>query len=124
MRRLTRTSLPTLLNLQSTYRKVFYKLIVCLNLQHIALTKMVDGTIPVVDFGIMGLKSESPPSHNEEAVKKLAEEIHTAFSTIGFVYLKNHGISDAEVRNRTRLNNAKFGLLIITIMLVKLIAKR
>ena len=58
---------------------------------------MADGTIPVVDFSVMGLNCENPPSHDEEPVKILAEKIHTAFSTIGFVYLTNHGISCEEV---------------------------
>lgn len=60
-------------------------------------SKMADGVIPVVDFGVMGLNCPNPPSHDEESVKILADKIHTAFSTIGFVYLTNHGISDAEV---------------------------
>ena len=76
-------------------------------LWHAVLTKMVVPTIPVVDFEIMGLNSERTPSHNEESVQKLAEEIHTAFSTIGFVYLKNHGISDAEVREQNKIHQCK-----------------
>ena len=59
--------------------------------------KMANGVIPVVDFGIMGLNSQNSPALDEESVQSLAREIHTAFSTIGFVYLTNHGISDAEV---------------------------
>jgi len=58
---------------------------------------MANGVIPVVDFGIMGLNSQNPPALDEESVQSVAREIHTAFSTIGFVYLTNHGISDAEV---------------------------
>lgn len=58
---------------------------------------MADGVIPVVDFGIMGLNCQNTPSLDEESVKLLADKIYTAFSTIGFVYLTNHGISDAEV---------------------------
>lgn len=59
--------------------------------------KMADSVIPVVDFEIMGLNAESTSSKDEESVRKLAEDIYTAFSTIGFVYLKNHGVSDTEV---------------------------
>ena len=59
---------------------------------------MADGAIPVVDFGVMGLNCQSPPPHDDESVKALAEKIYTAFSTIGFVYLTNHGISDVEVK--------------------------
>ena len=59
--------------------------------------KMANGVIPLVDFGVMGLNCQKPPSLDEESVKLLADKIHTAFSTIGFVYLTNHGISDEEV---------------------------
>ena len=59
--------------------------------------KMADSVIPVVDFEIMGLNAEKNPPKDEESLRKLAEDIYTAFSTIGFVYLKNHGISDTEV---------------------------
>jgi len=48
--------------------------------------------IPVVDFSTMGLQNQDPLSENSEAVKELADQIYHAFSTIGFVYLKNHGI--------------------------------
>ena len=58
---------------------------------------MAQGTIPVVNFAIMGLDSQHPPSYDERSVQSLANEMYTAFSTIGFVYLRNHGISDTEV---------------------------
>lgn len=48
--------------------------------------------IPVVDFSAMSLKHKDPLSENGEAVKELADQVYQAFSTIGFVYLKNHGI--------------------------------
>ena len=77
---------------------------------------MADGTIPVVDFSVMGLDCENPPSYDEESVKTLAEKIHTAFSTIGFVHLTNHGISGEEVSSDCigprilpiKLNNSSF----------------
>lgn len=60
-------------------------------------SKMADeGAIPLVDFSVVGLNCANPPSQDDESVKLLAEKIHTAFSTIGFVYLSNHGISDEE----------------------------
>lgn len=55
-----------------------------------------EGAIPLVDFSVMGLNCANPPSQDDESVKLLAEKIHTAFSTIGFVYLSNHGISASE----------------------------
>ena len=53
--------------------------------------------IPVVDFSAMSLQNESSVRENSDAVKQLAEHVHQAFSTIGFVYLKNHGIPQEKV---------------------------
>ncbi|CAH3197153.1 unnamed protein product [Porites evermanni] len=53
-------------------------------------TKMA---IPVVDFSAMGLQNKNQPwAENSNAVKDLADELYNACSTVGFVYLKNHGI--------------------------------
>ena len=54
--------------------------------------------IPVVDFGAMSLERETRPNTSDESVVKLVKQIHDAFSTIGFVYLKNHGIFQEQVR--------------------------
>ena len=43
------------------------------------------------------VNAERTPPKDQESVRKLAEDIYTAFSTIGFVYFKNQGISDTEV---------------------------
>ena len=40
----------------------------------------------------MSLTNKEPLRENDESIKELADQIHQAFSTIGFVYLKNHGI--------------------------------
>ncbi|KAJ8031568.1 2-oxoglutarate-dependent dioxygenase htyE [Holothuria leucospilota] len=45
-------------------------------------------SIPVVDFEAYRLEKECPDS---EKLQKLVDEIHHAFTTIGFVYLKNTG---------------------------------
>lgn len=55
------------------------------------MTENISG-IPVVDFSAMSLKLKDPLSENGEAVKELADQVYQGFSTIGFVYLKNHGI--------------------------------
>ena len=55
--------------------------------------------IPVVDFSAMGLQNKNQPwTENNNAVKDLAEKLYNAFSTVGFVYLKNHGIPQEMVR--------------------------
>jgi len=51
----------------------------------------VDG-IPVVDFSAMSLKNKNLLSEDDPTIIDLADQVYQAFSTIGFVYLKNHGI--------------------------------
>ena len=59
----------------------------------------VEGTrIPVVDFSLMSIEHEHVPPNSDERVQELASSVCRAFSDIGFVYLKNTGISDDEVR--------------------------
>ena len=53
--------------------------------------------IPIVDFSAMSLEHEDPLKESFEAVKILADQVFQAFSTIGFVYLKNHGIPQETV---------------------------
>lgn len=71
---------------------------------------MVERTIPVVDFGVMGLDLDKPPSLDEESVRILADQIHIAFSTIGFVYLTNHGISEKEIAEVRQAGDGFFNL--------------
>ena len=53
--------------------------------------------IPVVDFSAMSLDNKDPLSENGQAIRIVANEVYRAFSTTGFVYLKNHGISKETV---------------------------
>ncbi|KAG7175009.1 2-oxoglutarate-Fe(II) type oxidoreductase ppzD-like [Homarus americanus] len=46
--------------------------------------------IPVVDLGELGVGGPEDPS--DEVLQRLGEELVQAFSSIGFVYLSNHGI--------------------------------
>lgn len=61
--------------------------------------------IPIVDFSAMSLQNANLPDNNSQAIKALADQLYRAFSTIGFVYLKNHGIPQEEVS--LLLNNRK-----------------
>ena len=54
--------------------------------------------IPLVDFSAMSVEKESLPSPADDMVQVIAKQIHEAFSTVGFVYLKNHGISQEKVK--------------------------
>ena len=54
--------------------------------------KMATDGIPVVDFSALSLENNDPLSEITETIQDLAYQVYQAFSTIGFVYLKNHGI--------------------------------
>ena len=53
--------------------------------------------IPVVDFSAYKLDFTEKRDEVNPEINKLAQEIHDAFTTVGFVYIKNHGISESEV---------------------------
>ena len=62
----------------------------------------MESSIPVVDFSQMSLKKGTDhEDYAPESIQQLADEIHRAFSTVGFVYLKNHGIPQQKVREFT-----------------------
>ena len=65
-----------------------------------------DISIPVVDFSLLSLDNETIPCDSDERVQEIASQVSKAFSDIGFVYLKNHGISDDEVRVFSKLRKA------------------
>jgi len=46
--------------------------------------------IPIVDLADLGLHGDREPS--AATVERVVKELDDAFSTVGFVYLKNHGI--------------------------------
>lgn len=51
----------------------------------------------MVDFSAMSLENEDPLNENKQAVKIVADQLYSAFSTIGFAYLQNHGIPEQMV---------------------------
>ena len=53
---------------------------------------MATDEIPVVDFSALSLENKDPFSEISTDIEELADQVYQAFSTIGFVYLKNHGI--------------------------------
>jgi len=62
----------------------------------------VDG-IPVVDFSAMSLENKNPLSEDDPTIRDLADQVYQAFSTIGFVYLRNHGIPQEMVSGHDHL---------------------
>ena len=61
----------------------------------------MDPSIPVVDLGKV---SELLVDSNQD-VRRLADEIHRAFCTVGFVYVKNHGIPQKTVSKCKLVNS-------------------
>lgn len=54
--------------------------------------------IPIVDFSALNLDHEQTPGGDEPKVKELAKQMFDAFSTVGFVYITNHGMNQETVR--------------------------
>ncbi|KAM7449086.1 hypothetical protein ABFA07_003080 [Porites harrisoni] len=63
----------------------------CTNCQEFNMAPNPACPIPVVDFGAMSLDVKDADRSNQ-AVKDLAKQVYQAFSTIGVVYITNHGI--------------------------------
>ncbi|XP_077986153.1 uncharacterized protein LOC144440641 [Glandiceps talaboti] len=63
--------------------------------------------VPVVDFSAYSVDRNSPDS---ELFPKLIDDIHDAFTTIGFVYLKNHGIDERMIENAFTISRKIFQL--------------
>ena len=58
---------------------------------------MAVSEIPIVDFSSYKLNVSEKYDELNPEINKLAQEIYDAFTTVGFVYIKNHGIPDSEV---------------------------
>ncbi|XP_037387419.1 uncharacterized protein LOC119261785 [Pygocentrus nattereri] len=54
--------------------------------------------IPIVDFGEYKLRDDEDDAVPGERLQELREEVRRAFTEVGFVYLKNTGIEQDEVR--------------------------
>ena len=63
-----------------------------LNIDWCIRRKMAVDGIPIVDFSAMSLENKNPLSEDDPIIRDLADQVYQAFSTIGFVYLRNHGI--------------------------------
>ena len=74
------------------------------------------------EFGVPGAPPLDPPmliplvdlagvhSGSKSALNQAATEIHKAFSTIGFVYLINHGIPETQVWTQVNQGKRKWNL--------------
>ncbi|XP_014667696.1 PREDICTED: UPF0676 protein C1494.01-like [Priapulus caudatus] len=56
-----------------------------------------NSNISYVDFSGLGLQIEDVSQADPNQVQNIVEELRTAFTTVGFVYLKNYGIPPEEI---------------------------
>ncbi|XP_028411070.1 2-oxoglutarate-dependent dioxygenase htyE-like [Dendronephthya gigantea] len=68
--------------------------------------------IPVVDFQNFDSASfdEEKLDETNPDIKKLSQEILSAFTTVGFVYIKNHGLPETEIRQVFQVGEKFFKL--------------
>ena len=59
--------------------------------------------LPVIDFSEYSLALKEEDVSNN-GIRQLAEQICHAFRTVGFLYLKNHGIPDSKVDSSITFN--------------------
>ncbi|XP_048258361.1 proline hydroxylase buaE-like isoform X2 [Haliotis rufescens] len=69
---------------------------------------MAASAIPVVDFQKYGLNVADPTSVASEVLETTAREIYDVFSTIGFLYLINHGVEQRKVDDMFTASKAFF----------------
>ena len=50
--------------------------------------------LPVIDISCIGLDKEDPLDYSSKDVTSTAKQLCDAFKNVGFVYIKNHGITD------------------------------
>ena len=53
--------------------------------------------IPVVDFASFNSVNSEDFDESNVEIQKISQEIYDAFTTVGFVYIKNHGMPQTEV---------------------------
>lgn len=77
--------------------------------------------IPVIDFSAMSVEHEAIPLPSDDRVQTIVRQIHEAFSTVGFVYLKNHGITQERVIYELCSCSSGVYLLIIQLIRIRLL---
>ena len=75
---------------------------------HITQTFDKMATIPVIDFGAFGLKVKNGSEIGDDALKSLGDEVKSVLSTVGFCYLKNHGVNEDLVKDYMKVSREFF----------------
>lgn len=65
-------------------------------------------TIPVIDFQKYGLDVNNPETVPRKDLTELGNQMCRALETIGFCYLKNHGVPEKQVLIRTVMLKTHF----------------
>ncbi|KAG0727994.1 2-oxoglutarate-dependent dioxygenase htyE [Chionoecetes opilio] len=74
-----------------------------------AVPSSLDGNIPVVNMGSLGVGKEEEGA-SEAEWHRVAQGLYDALSGVGFVYLSHHGIPEAQINNYTNATAAFFSL--------------
>ncbi|XP_071114329.1 uncharacterized protein [Haliotis cracherodii] len=64
--------------------------------------------VPVIDFAAYRLQISDPESVSDSDLETLADSFYNALSTVGFCYIKNHGLSQDKVDDFFRVSKTFF----------------
>ncbi|XP_022798472.1 UPF0676 protein C1494.01-like [Stylophora pistillata] len=70
---------------------------------------VIDG-ISVVDFSVLSLEKKNPLTEVSQDIQGLTDQVYYAFSTIGFVYFRNHGITQKMIDSAFKVFDTFFEL--------------
>ncbi|KAI9563505.1 hypothetical protein GHT06_010968 [Daphnia sinensis] len=70
----------------------------------------MEDVIPIIDLDKLGLQTAKFEDVDQTLVDRVSKELDSAFSTVGFVYLKNHGVDQELVDNLFQRSKSFFHL--------------
>ncbi|XP_074614192.1 uncharacterized protein LOC141873957 isoform X2 [Acropora palmata] len=70
----------------------------------------MESLIPIIDFGQVCIEPADNDCFSENNMQQLAEELQKAFRTVGFAYIKNHGIPSEKIASIFELGDYFFQL--------------
>ncbi|XP_067674258.1 uncharacterized protein [Haliotis asinina] len=68
----------------------------------------MEDTVPIIDFSAYGLQITDRDSVTNSQLDILARDVYHALSTVGFLYIKNHGMPQKMIDNFFRINKTFF----------------
>ncbi|XP_071115189.1 uncharacterized protein [Haliotis cracherodii] len=68
----------------------------------------MEDTVPIIDFSAYGLQITNKESVADSDLETLAANVYHALSTVGFLYIKNHGLPQEKIDEFFRINKTFF----------------